>query len=146
MAEEQKRPLDANSRLKDRMRAVVPPRETLLVKKQGDNVGDVELIDISVESADQQEQPKQLETDESPQELVSFTLRVDKSIDKGLKSLCNDESITKETFLEAAFLICSENQELMEKVLNLAKVRRQSRRKVGVERRAKAMTKYLPSS
>jgi len=128
------------------MRAVVPPRETLLVKKQDDNVGDIELIDIPVESADQQEQPKPLETDESPQELVSFTLRVDKSIDKGLKSLCNNESITKETFLEAAFLICSENQELMEKVLNSAKVRRQSRRKVGVERRAKAMTKYLPSS
>jgi hypothetical protein len=36
MAEEQTQPLDANSRLKARVRATVPPRETSLFKREID--------------------------------------------------------------------------------------------------------------
>ena len=83
-------------------------------------------------------------TNEPAQNLVSFTLRVKDSVDKGLKSLCTAESITKETFLEAAYLVCSENEQMKLQVLEIAKVRRQERRNAGNLRRAEAMSRYLP--
>ncbi len=67
-------------------------------------------------------------------------------MDKGLKSLCTDESITKETFLEAAYLVCSENEQMMQQVLEIALARRQERREAGILRRAEAMSKYLPDN
>ncbi|HAG83021.1 MAG TPA: hypothetical protein DCL61_18130 [Cyanobacteria bacterium UBA12227] len=80
---------------------------------------------------------------EKEKKLVSFTLRVEDSVDKGLKSLCTQENITKETFLEAAYLVCIENELLMQQVLEVAIARRQERRATGIVRRAKSMTRYL---
>jgi rubrerythrin len=80
---------------------------------------------------------------DKPQKLVAFTLRVDESIDNGLKILCNNERITKETFLEAAYLASQENAQIKQHILEIAKDRRQKRRETGVLRRAKSMSKYL---
>ena len=146
MAEEQKQPIDANSRLKARMRATVPPRETLLFKRQTDENLAVEQAEHKSEPAAKPEKLKRAVTNEPAQKLVSFTLRVEDSVDKGLKSLCTDENITKETFLEAAYLVCSENEQVMQQVLEVAKARRQERRNAGILRRAEAMTKYLPEN
>ncbi|MBW4641184.1 MAG: hypothetical protein KME05_23810 [Gloeocapsa sp. UFS-A4-WI-NPMV-4B04] len=145
MADEQAQPIDANSRLKARMRATVPPRDTSLFKRQGDQGLGIEQSDYKPERAAIEKQ-KRAVTHESTQNLVSFTLRVEDSVDKGLKSLCTAESITKETFLEAAYLVCSKNEQMMQQVLEVAKVRRQERRNAGNLRRAEAMTRYLPEN
>ena len=145
MADEQTQPIDANSRLKARMRATVPPRDTSLFKRQGNQGLGIEQSDYKPEKAATEKQ-KRAVTNEPVQNLVSFTLRVEDSVDKGLKSLCTAESITKETFLEAAYLVCSENEQMMQQVLEVAKVRRQERRNAGNLRRAEAMTRYLPSN
>lgn len=152
MADEQAQPLDANSRLKARVRATVPPRDTSLFKKQLDEVEEsdspvqgqeptLKLLDIKQQNTKATKQ--QSNNFQEPQALVSFTLRVDESIERGLKSLCSNEKITKETFLEAAYLVCQQNNEMMEKVLEISKDRRKERRETGVTRRAQAMTKYL---
>lgn len=143
MADEQTQPIDANSRLKARMRATVPPRDTSLFKRQADENLEIDSSDYKPERAATDLQ-KRAVTNEPPQNLVSFTLRVEDSVDKGLKSLCTAESITKETFLEAAYLVCSENEQMKSQVLEIAKVRRQERRKAGNLRRAEAMSRYLP--
>ena len=143
MADEQTQPIDANSRLKARMRATVPPRDTSLFKRQGDERDGIDSSDYKPERAATNLQ-KQAVTNEPAQNLVSFTLRVEDSVDKGLKSLCTAESITKETFLEAAYLVCSENEQMKLQVLEIAKVRRQERRNAGNLRRASAMSRYLP--
>jgi hypothetical protein len=157
MVEEQKQPLDANSRLKARVRATVPPRETSLFRKQADeNLAANDNLttddDLSFDQREekleviQPENPKPTVGTEAPQNLVSFTLRVEDTVDKGLKYLCTNESITKETFLEAAFLACSQNEQMMQQVLEIAKARRQLRRSAGILRRAESMTKYLPGN
>jgi len=146
MAEEQKQPLDANSRLKARVRATVTPRDTSLFKRQPDEGLAVEQSEHKSEPTAQSGKPKRAATTEPAQKLVSFTLRVDDSVDKGLKSLCTAESITKETFLEAAYLVCFENEQMMQQVLEIALARRQLRRDAGLLRRAEAMTRYLPDN
>ena len=146
MADEQAQPIDANSRLKARMRASVPPRDTSVFKRQGDEGLRIEQSDYKPEKAAKPEKQKRAVINEPAQNLVSFTLRVEDSVDKGLKFLCTAESITKETFLEAAYLVCSENEQMMQQVLEVAKVRRQERRNAGNLRRASAMSRYLPDS
>lgn len=126
------------------MRATVPPRETSLFKRQPDEGIAVEQSDQKPEAPSESRRSKRAVTAEPAQKLVSFTLRVEDSVDKGLKSLCTNESITKETFLEAAYLACQENEQMMQQVLEIAKARRQERRDAGILRRAEAMTKYLP--
>ena len=152
MAEEQLQPLDANSRLKARIRATVPPRETSLLKREKDEGfagnGLIQESDPDLEQLNTKQQfnnaTKQQSNDSvKSQPLVSFTLRVDETIDKGLKEICSEEKITKETFLEAAFLVCQQNDDVMEKVLKISKERRKKRRATGVSRRAQSMTKYL---
>ena len=145
MADEQTQPIDANSRLKARMRATVPPRDTSLFKRQADENLEIDSSDYKPERAATDLQKREV-TNEPAQNLVSFTLRVEDSVDKGLKSLCTAESITKETFLEAAYLVCSENEQMKLQVLEIAKVRRQERRNAGNLRRASAMSRYLPDS
>lgn len=145
MADEQTQPIDANGRLKARMRASVPPRDTSLFKRQGDQGLGIEQSDYKPEGAATEKQRRAV-INEPAQNLVSFTLRVEDSVDKALKSLCTAESITKETFLEAAYLVCSENAQMMQQVLEVAKVRRQERRNAGNLRRAEAMARYLPEN
>jgi rubrerythrin len=127
------------------MRASVPPRDTSLFKRQGDEGLGIEQSEYKPERAATEKQ-KRAVINEPAQNLVSFTLRVEDSVDKALKSLCTAESITKETFLEAAYLVCSENAQMMQQVLEVAKVRRQERRNAGNLRRAEAMTRYLPEN
>lgn len=146
MAEETKQFTDANSRLKARVRPSVPPRQTSVLKQKPDEP------DLKVkESASFHEAHSSIERQEDsispsskqPSKLVSFTLRVDKTIDRELKIICSEEGITKETFLEAAYFVCKNNDKMMEELLGIARERRRLRKEKGVQRRAKTMTRYL---
>lgn len=146
MASEQNKHDDANSRLKQRMRATVPPRDTSVLKRQFLEEEATAPDSEKLEYPQQRELPKHPTATEKEKKLVSFTLRVEDSVDKGLKALCTQENITKETFLEAAYLVCLENELLMQQVLEVAIARRQERRETGILRRAKSMTRYLQDS
>lgn len=148
--------LDANSRLKQKLRATVPTRDTRAIKTQPTEHSNEfnSTPPISEEShypldelpPSDKEVPITLPQEKvaaQESKLATFTLRVDDKVDKGLKSLCTQESISKETFLEAAYLVCVENQEFMQLVLSIATARKQERREAGIQRRAKAMTRYL---
>lgn len=138
--------IDANSRLKARFRPSVPPRQTSVLKHQ-EGEPNSELLakqdEESMPSSSEQRATSASARSEKAFELVAFTLRVEASVDKGLKSLCADEGITKETFLEAAYLVCQSNRQMMEQVVEMAEERRQQRKVTGVQRRAKTMSKYL---
>lgn len=141
---------DANSRLlKQRARATVPTRDTRVIKTQTElrNESNSTPPTISLEVSKEDSAPSPLpQTDVATTiepKLATFTLRVDDKVDKGLKSLCTIENISKETFLEAAYLVCMENQDFMQQVLSIATERKQERREAGIQRRAKAMTRYL---
>ena len=144
MADQQNQSLDANSRLKRRLRPTVPPRDTSMLKKQAEEGTTVEKPLEQPETYNEQASPAQTPPTQKATKLVSFTVRVEDSIDKGLKSLCAEESITKETFLEAAYLVCLNNEQMMQQVMEFALARRQERRSAGLVKRAEAMTRYLP--
>jgi hypothetical protein len=155
--------LDANSRLKQKLRATVPTRDTRAIKTQPTEhsnefnstppiseelhypLDELPPLDKEVSQKDETMPITLPQEKVAAQEskLATFTLRVDDKVDKGLKSLCTQESISKETFLEAAYLVCVENQEFMQQVLSIATERKQERREAGIQRRAKAMTRYL---
>ena len=145
MASEETQPNDINSRLKARLKPSVPPRNTSLVKKTSLSNVESEPTDEPKTNATSSQivnEPRAKIT-APPEKLVTFTLRVEEKVSKGLKHLCSEENITKETFLEAAYLVCEGNEQMMQQVLNIAKERRAQRRKAGIQRRAEAMTKYL---
>ena len=145
MAEENNQTNDINSRLKARLKPSVPPRKTSLLRRTMDEDESVEQpLPPSSEGISQSLEPKQEKVTGTSPKLVSFTLRVEEAVGKKLKYLCSVENITKETFLEAAYLVCAENEQMMQQVLEIAKERRQQRREAGIQRRAKAMSKYLP--
>jgi len=146
MADQQNQFLDANSRLKRRLRPTVPPRDTSMLKKPAEEETTVEKPLEQPETSNEQVLPEQTPPTQKVTKLVSFTVRVEDSIDKRLKSLCTEESITKETFLEAAYLVCLDNEQMMQQVLEVALARRQERRSAGLVKRAEAMTRYLPSN
>lgn len=147
MSDESNQIIDANSRLKARLRPSVPPRQTSLLK----HVEEEPMREF------QEHQPQEVSSPETKEQkitlvakkskkaakLVPFTLRVEEKVDKSLKSICSDNGVTKETFLEAACLICESNTQVMEQVIQIAKQRRQQRKETGIQRRAKAMSKYL---
>ncbi|HEY9825513.1 MAG TPA: hypothetical protein V6D19_08705 [Stenomitos sp.] len=146
---------DANSRLKSRARAKVPPRESSLLQRTNALHRSIETgaEDKALFSAPEFNSTNQQSNNATKQQnnntlieqdnLVSFTLRVDESISRGIKDICSDHRVTKETFLEAAYLICRQDAEVMERVMEIAKTRRDKRRKVGVRRRAESMAKYI---
>jgi predicted transcriptional regulator len=117
-----------------------------MLKKQAEEETTVEKPLEQPETSNEQVLPEQTPPTQKVTKLVSFTVRVEDSIDKRLKSLCTEESITKETFLEAAYLVCLDNEQMMQQVLEVALARRQERRSAGLVKRAEAMTRYLPSN
>jgi hypothetical protein len=97
-----------------------------MLKKQAEEEMAVEEPLKQPETYNEQASPAQTFSTQKATKLVSFTVRVEDSIDKGLKSLCTEESITKETFLEAAYLVCLDNEQMMQQVLEVALARRKN--------------------
>lgn len=69
-------------------------------------------------------------------------IRLEISIDQELENLCKNQpkgkKMTVETFLEAAFLTCKDNPELMNQVMDIASRRLSKRKEAGKLRRVLA--------
>lgn len=146
---------DVFERLKKKTRPSVPARDTTLVKVQHDNL----LNDQITEFSHLPEKPKpDLDSEEvindkvstSNQEqhlelpqIIRRTIRLEQDIDTNLDSFCNVNKITRDTFLEAAFLVCSENEELLQEVLKQARKRYQQRKQAGEQRKFQTLAKKI---
>lgn len=132
--------IDAFDRLKNRSRAVVPPRDASLAK---------ELIDVKDEFShsakeevfDAQSAPSKSEEVEASTEVVRRTIRLEQQVDEELERLCSREKITRETFLEAVYLVCNDKPEILQEVLAIARQRYRQRKTAGEKRKFQTMGK-----
>ena len=123
---------DAFERLKNRARPTVPPRDSALGKSLNDELTE---FSHSVNTESQTDSiPNPPSEREGLPEVVRRTVRLEGEIDEGLEQLCSREKITREIFLEAAYLVCMENPQVIAEVVKVAKTR-YGRRKVAGERR-----------
>lgn len=118
---------DAIDRLNNRLqRAVVPPRNKALLRQ--------ELVEESALHVEKVDSPEPVELSEMP-EPVATTVRIDKPIFTKLTELCFKENITRETFLEAAFVLAEADEELMSQLLHIATKHCESRKVAKEERK-----------
>lgn len=130
---------DAFERLKNRARPMVPARDPSLVKPPNDELTE---FSHSVKS------PREIDSignapseSEDLPEVVRRTVRLEGDIDLGLEQLCSREKITREIFLEAAYLVGMENQQVLAEVVKVAKTRYGRRKLAGERRKFKTMQK-----
>ena len=130
-------PNDAFARLKNRPRATVPPRSKSLTGNTNDKKTEFSHSVLDKNSQDQIELMPDHE--EQTGDMVRRTVRLDQKIDTGLDQLCRNSKITKETFLEAAYLACRKNPDLLRSVLAEAQERYHQRKQVGEQRKLETM-------
>ena len=132
--------IDAFDRLKNRSRATVPLRDASLTKEVSDVKAEFSHS-VSDETPNAQAAfPKSEEVEEFP-EVVRRTIRLEQQVDEELEQLCSRERITRETFLEAVYLVCSDKPEIFQEVLAIAKQRYRQRKTAGEKRKFQTMGK-----
>jgi hypothetical protein len=141
-------PNDAFARLKNRPRATVPARNKSLTDSDDDSKTEISHSvkteisqDIIVEVSQASLTEPELAQDIQEREAVRRTLRIDRDIDSELEQLCGKSKITRETFLEAAYLACTQNPDLMAAVLVEAQQRYRQRKQTGEQRKFETMSR-----
>lgn len=81
-------------------------------------------------------------TDPEEQKVAS-TVRLRKSINKALNNLKSEQGITKDAFIEAAWEICQQNEEVMKLISQQATAINDHRRKQGILLRSESAIKNL---
>jgi hypothetical protein len=132
--------IDAFDRLKNRSRATVPLRDASLTKEQTDVKNEFSHL-VKERITDTQLTPSESEKVEGFPEVVRRTIRLEQPIDEALERLCSRERITRETFLEAAYLVCNDKPEILEEVLANARQRYRQRKTAGEKRKFQTMGK-----
>ena len=122
---------DAFARLKTRTRATVPVRNSSLTKISNDQKTDF--------SHSVKEEVSQDEIDNFSGEVTRRTLRISRNLDEELERLCGKAKITRETFLEAAYLAITLDPILMESVVTQARQRYRHRKQTGEQRKFETM-------
>ena len=141
-------PNDAFDRLKNRLRATVPARNKSLTDSNDDvkteishsvktEISQDNIVEVSQVGLTESE----LSQDLQEREAVRRTLRIDRDIDDQLEQLCGKSKITRETFLEAAYLACTQNPDLMAAVLGEAQQRYRQRKQAGEQRKFATMSR-----
>lgn len=91
--------------------------------------------EVTTQPLDDQNIDIKSQVDALPEVASRRNIRLLEDIDKSLNELCSKEGITIETFLEATFLACDRNPELLTSVLTEACQRLEERKKAGKLRR-----------
>jgi hypothetical protein len=147
---------DAFDRLKNRPRATVPARNKSLTDSIDDSKTEIshsvkteisqdsidEISQDSIDEVSQETMPEPASTPDSQErEAVRRTLRIDRDIDDELEQVCGKSKITRETFLEAAYLACTQNPDLMTAVVGEAQQRYRQRKQAGEQRKFATMSR-----
>lgn len=74
---------------------------------------------------------------------VRSTTRLEESIDTKLRHLCTDEKLTKETWIEAAFLYLAAHPDSLKQVNEIAQQRLRKRKEIADLKRALTMKERL---
>ena len=146
-------PNDAFERLKNRPRAIVPARNKSLTDSNDDVNTEISHSiktdfsqDTIVETSQVSLTEPKVSQDIHEREAVRRTLRIDRAIDEELEQLCGKSKITRETFLEAAYLACTHNPDLMTAVLVEAQQRYRQRKQAGEQRKFETMSRKYKSN
>jgi hypothetical protein len=141
-------PNDAFDRLKNRPRATVPARNKSLTDSSNDSRTEISHSvkteisqDVIAEVSQASLTEPELAQDIQEREAVRRTLRIDRDTDSELEQLCGKSKITRETFLEAAYLACTQNPDLMAAVLVEAQQRYRQRKQAGEQRKFETMSR-----
>ncbi len=108
-------------------------RDTSIGSEVNNIINNQEFIEV------QETQPI---TDPEEQKVAS-TVRLRKSISKALNNLKSEQGITKDAFIEAAWEICQQNEEVMKLISQQATAINDHRRKQGILLRAESAIKNL---
>jgi hypothetical protein len=147
---------DVFDRLKKKgARPTVPTRDTSLVKKENTEIVNDQMTEFSHSEKTEEQDSANSEglkdnPTVSPQEqqsdlpqTVRRTIRLEQDIDTELDVFCTAKKVTRDTFIEAAFIVCSQNEELMQEILEEAKKRYQQRKQAGEQRKFQTMAKKI---
>ncbi len=143
---------DAIERLRNRTRATVPARDNSLVKARNTESPDSTIHDLHndkltdfshlVEAKVSGTIPVVEELSEEAEPVViRRTVRLEGDVDEALEQLCRRERITRDVFIEATYLVCSSNPEILQEILAVAKTRYRKRKAQGEQRKFQTMEK-----
>lgn len=145
-------PNDIRSLLTSKSRAKVTPRDTSLIGKRSQ----IEPDESSTPATDAPNKP---ETQASTEDLDGLQAELEKlptvgkrlaiHLEQGLRAslvrLCDDNDITPEIFIEAAFALLQDKPALVNEIVTDAKVRLTKRKQAGLVRRTMAMVQKYGS-
>lgn len=117
---------DALKRLMQAKRPSVSPREETLTSKPLD-------ANTSISQDPEIDLP----------EVVRTTVRLEESVDKALRQLCLELSLTKEVWFEAAYLYLAEHPDKLEAVNKIALERLERRKRAADVRKLRTMQRRL---
>jgi hypothetical protein len=103
---------DALDRLKNRARHPVPPRDTSLVEPASNPSADLSPAT-----------PAEIVPDASTIQPLPIGLLSSEAVEDGLSRVCSQAKITREAFLEAAYILCANQPKVMQDVLHIARQR-----------------------
>jgi hypothetical protein len=147
---------DAFDRLKKKgIRPTVPARDTSLVKKEDKEMLNDQITEFSHSQKTQKQDvtPGEVLKDHAAishkeqqsdlPETVRRTIRLEEDIDTELNAFCTAKKVTRDTFIEAAFMVCSGNETLMQEIVEEAKKRYHQRKQAGEQRKFQTMAKKI---
>jgi hypothetical protein len=129
---------DALDRLKNRQRPTVDTRDSSIIKSDHDDAGtqNSNYLDIQISTSLDSKIPPSLE-------VKNTTLRLETAIGKELQSLCQEQKICREVFIESMFLLVQSDPDLLARVLEGAQERQKRRTAVANHKRAITMMNRL---
>ena len=131
---------DAFDRLKNRPRATVPDRNKSLTDPCN-NFNTEFSHSINTEFS-QDMMPESRSSQAVPErEAVRRTIRIEPDLDEELELSCSKAKITRETFLEAAYLYCTQHPDAMASVIVTAQQRYRQRKHRGERRKFDTMSR-----
>jgi hypothetical protein len=74
-------------------------------------------------------------------EPIRRTIRLDPTVDAYMDTLCKKNKITKETLFEAAIIVCSNNQKILNKAIADAQKRYSNRKRIGEMKKLETMNR-----
>ena len=134
---------DMLSRIKNRSKRPSVQRDTSLANQGKAEEPRAEPTPPEPASAQDQLADLQAQLDALPQVGDRRNVRLEASIDTRLPEFCNQNNVTIETFLEAAFLACNRDAQMRESVLAEAQERLQERKQAGQLRRLQSQLRKL---
>lgn len=145
-------PNDIRSLLTSKSRAKVAPRDTSLVSKrsrpeanESSTVETDSLNKLETQAPTEDLDKLQAELDNLPSIGKRLAIHLEQGVRADLVRLCDDNDITPEIFIEAAFALLQDKPTLITEIVAEAKVRLTKRKRAGLVRRTIAMVQKYGS-